>query len=102
MAEDDMGLVLIGTVIWFTQASLTGWLATERGRDPVAWMLLGLLSGPIAMIAVGLAPLKAGGIFKSCVECLLAVPALATRCPYCRTDLIRAEGEEDALAAEPG
>ena len=97
-----MDRVLIAVLYWFAQAILTGWLATERGRDPVAWLPLGLLFGPIATIAVGLAPPKPGGIFNSCVECLLAVPALATRCPYCRTDLIRAEDEEAALAPEPG
>lgn len=97
-----MELVVIAVLYWFTQATLTGWLATERGRSDGEWVLLGLLFGPIALIAVGLAPPKPGGRFKSCVECQLAVPALATRCPYCRTDLIRAEGEEDALAPEPG
>jgi hypothetical protein len=37
-------------------ALLTAWLASERGRANVPWFFLGLVFGPIAMLAVGLAP----------------------------------------------
>ena len=37
-------------------AFLTAWLASERGRPNVPWFFLGLVFGPIAMLAVGLAP----------------------------------------------
>lgn len=88
-------------VLWILQGALAGWLANERGRDFFPWLITGVIFGPLAVIAVGLAPVGTTGVFKACVECQMGVPADATRCPYCRTDLIRAEAEEIA-ASQPG
>jgi hypothetical protein len=93
---DGLGLIL---VFWLVQAGLAGWLADERGRGMGSWAIAGLLAGPVALLAVGLAPIGTTGSFKACVECQMGIPASATRCPYCRTDLIRAEAAE--LATQP-
>ena len=87
---DGFGLIV---VFWVMQAALTGWLADERGREFVPWAVTGLIFGPLALLAVGLAPLGTTGLLKACVECQMGVPADATRCPYCRTNLIRAEAD---------
>ena len=88
---DGLGLII---VFWVMQAALTGWLADERGREFVPWAVTGLIFGPLALLAVGFAPLGTSGLLKACVEFQMGVPADATRCPYCRTDLIRAEADD--------
>jgi hypothetical protein len=74
--------------------SLSAWLAGERGRDPAPWFLLGALIGPFGAIIVGLAPRRIGAMFKACIECQEPILTAATTCPFCRTDLITAEGAE--------
>ncbi len=86
--------------IWVIAAVATAWLADERGRPFIPWLLIALVIGPIATIIVGFAPLGTAVRYKACVECQLAVPDAATRCPHCRTDLIRAEAEEAAIATD--
>jgi hypothetical protein len=81
-------------VIWIATGLLGAWLADERGRDPLPWLALAALMGPIALLAVGFSERVPGRQFKRCVECQEVVQRLATTCPYCGTDLIRAEEEE--------
>ena len=78
---------------------LTAWLAGERGRDGFPWLVLALLSGPVALLAIGFADRAIGAEFKRCVECREPIRRFATRCPFCRTDLIAAEAAEAAEAA---
>lgn len=47
-------LLAIAWMIGF--GGLTGWLAAQKGRNAMAWALLGALMGVFAMLAVGLAP----------------------------------------------
>jgi hypothetical protein len=61
------------------------WLAGEKGRNPLAWLLAAVLIGPIAVLTVGLSPRSAGGAFGSCPRCREAVFADADVCPFCRT-----------------
>lgn len=53
----------IAWVVWSAVAAtmlawggFTAWLADQKERDPLGWFALGLLFGPIALLAVGLAP----------------------------------------------
>ena len=43
-------------VVWFVLIGLTGWLAGRRNWDDGLWALLALLTGPIALLIVLLAP----------------------------------------------
>jgi biotin transporter BioY len=87
--------------IWVIAALATAWLADERGRPFLVWLMVALVIGPIATLIVGFAPLGTAVRYKACVECQLAVPLTATRCPFCRTDLIRAEAEEASTTGVP-
>ena len=64
------------------------WLAVERGRSAWNGLIAGMFFGPLAVIAIGLAPLGATGRFRECPECLEGVRTLATKCPQCGTDLM--------------
>lgn len=46
---------------WIAIGLLTAWLASQRGRSPLAWLAMGLLLGPFALLAVGLAPVRESG-----------------------------------------
>lgn len=40
-------------VLWIGGAFLAAWVATEKGRDPVAWWVLGFLLSPLlALVAL--------------------------------------------------
>ena len=62
------------------------WLAAERGRSYFTWLLVGTLWGPLAILLVGLAPIRASGPFGPCTRCLEAVRIGAIRCPHCGWD----------------
>ena len=64
------------------------WLAAERGRSAGNGLIAGMFFGPLAVIAIGLAPLGTTGRFRECPECLEGVRKLATKCPQCGADLI--------------
>jgi len=52
-----MESILPLAIIWAVAfGGLTGWLAAQKGRDPLAWGLLGAFLGFFALLAVGLAP----------------------------------------------
>jgi hypothetical protein len=91
-----MNLVALLAVAWPVTGLLGAWLAGERGRDPLPWFVLCLVLGPFALLALGFSERAPGRQFKRCVECQEVVPRLATTCPQCRTDLIKAEQEERA------
>jgi len=46
-------LILIAWVLLGCGA-LSAWVASTRGRGPMAWYILGIILGPLALIAVGL------------------------------------------------
>ena len=66
----------------------SAWLAVERGRSAWNGLIAGMFFGPLAVIAIGLAPLGATGRFHQCPECLEGVRKLATKCSQCGADLI--------------
>jgi hypothetical protein len=41
---------------WIVMGLLTGWLASTNNRSALGWFLVGGLLGPLALLAVGLAP----------------------------------------------
>jgi hypothetical protein len=54
----DVFILVIG-VGWLVVALLTAWLASTKRRSPLAWFVLGIIIGPLALIAVGLSPVSA-------------------------------------------
>lgn len=83
------GYLWIGT--WLACALLAGWLNAQRGRNPVVWFLIGLATGPLGVIAVGLAPRRDRddegtwpGELATCDLCGADGPAGALRCRRCR------------------
>lgn len=45
-------------IIWILIGACSGFIAKEKGRDPVAWTLLGALGGIFALIAIAVIPVK--------------------------------------------
>lgn len=48
-------LLILGFDV-LVMAPLTAWLAGQRDRSPLAWFAVGVVAGPLALLAVGLAP----------------------------------------------
>jgi hypothetical protein len=64
--------------------TMAGWLARERGRNVFPWVVVGALTGPLALLLVGFAPMRAdNSSFKWCVECIEAIDIEAITCSYC-------------------
>jgi len=73
---------MIWFVIWILLAGLGCYLATERGRSPVTWGILGFLFGPLA-IGMLLIFGDSDKIFK-CPKCFGKCDSRATVCMHCR------------------
>ncbi len=83
----------------------TALVASSRGRDWANWFCVGILIGPLGLIAaVGLAPIdreerRARTGYRSkkrtCPWCAEAAYLEAVVCPHCRNDLEPEEEEEE-------
>lgn len=52
-------VVVILVCLWFLGTALmTAWIADQKGRNAILWFFLGLIWGIIALLSVGLAPMK--------------------------------------------
>lgn len=43
-------------IIWVLIGMCSGFIAKEKGRDPVVWTILGALGGIFALIAISVVP----------------------------------------------
>ena len=77
----------IAVIAWLVVAVAAGWLADEKGRSAFIWFLVGLVSGPFAVVLVGLAPRGASGDYRRCRDCREPVRREATVCPFCRATM---------------
>lgn len=73
--------------VWVLVAVAAGWLAEEKGRSPVIWFLIGLLSGPFAVLLAGFAPRGASGDYRRCKDCREPIRREAVVCPFCRASM---------------
>ncbi|HSB41735.1 MAG TPA: hypothetical protein VLK28_07870 [Methylomirabilota bacterium] len=52
-------LMLWGAAVWVGGASVTAWVAWERGREPAAWFVLALFLSPlVGLVAVSAVPTR--------------------------------------------
>lgn len=87
-------------------APLTAWIANERGRSPSIWFVLAAVAGPVALVALALAPARweveeARRRVRRCPECDTRVSLEATRCPACRAKLPLPPAPEPEPAPAP-
>ena len=85
-------ILLLFLVDLIVVAPLTGWLANQKGRSPSGWFVAAIIGGPLAMLAVGLAPSRWAveedrRLDERCPRCDNRVSASARNCPACDTDL---------------
>ena len=71
-------LVAWGIAAWIGGAILAGWVASQAGREPVAWLVIALVFSPaLALIALaGLPAAAAGGVRATQERRLKAVSSL--------------------------
>ena len=128
MGPAELLFFLITYVVVF--GGLTAWLATTKHRDGCMWFVLGALIGPLALIAVGLAPAgqsapetprtpatpvysspsqslpagvePAGGLTKRCPDCAETVQADARICRFCRYTFVAAQLEPEPQVQTTG
>ena len=91
-----VGAFVLGAllVLFVTGGLPTAWLATQRGRSALDWVFIGTLLGPLAVLLVGLAPIRPGGRYGQCTRCSEPIHLTATRCPHCAWE--DEEDDEDA------
>jgi hypothetical protein len=71
-------------VLWLALALITGGFASARGRNRLGWIALGILLGPLALLAVVLAPAApTPNTHFRCPDCLELVLKEARVCRYC-------------------
>lgn len=86
-ASIGISFVLSWLVIFLFAGGIpAAWLAHVRGREPIVWLLVGWLLGPLAVLLVGFAPLGTSGDWGQCLQCRSSVRRGARRCPYCGSD----------------
>ena len=81
-------ILLLFLVDLIVVAPLTGWLANQKGRSPSGWFVAAVIAGPLAMLAVGLAPSRWAveedrRLDGRCPRCDHRVSAIALHCPAC-------------------
>jgi Uncharacterised protein family UPF0547 len=119
MSQTDLLFFAVAYVVIF--GGLTAWLASTKNRDGCSWFFLGALIGPLALIAVGLAPQSPKSSepsrtraappvagrqpgTKVCPQCAEEVKSAALVCRFCRyefaTSVLRYTGDWRVLASD--
>ncbi len=76
--------------IWLLFGAGTAAIANSNGRGALGWFMIGLLFGPIGIIAA----LIAGSGYQ-CPRCKKSVDKEATICPHCRTEYGNTDRQEE-------
>jgi hypothetical protein len=82
--------------IWLGSALVTAVIASSKGRNSLGWLFLGVLFGPLAVLAVAIAGTdqrreqRAGlqsGKLRACPACAEAIKSEAVRCKHCGVEV---------------
>ncbi len=88
----------MGYIIWLGCGLGAAYIASEKGRGGCLWLALGLVFGPLALLAaVAMSPDEAtaderdysSGRRIPCPACRESIDPDATICPHCRSELTR-------------
>lgn len=87
-------------MFWILCGLAAAFVANAKGRSGFGWLLLGLLFGPIALLASAVASpdrtsrerretraLLQSGKGRPCPACAEVIRAEASRCRYCNSDV---------------
>jgi hypothetical protein len=84
-----MELILL---IWIASGLICGAIASRKGRSSGGWFALGLLFGPLALLAIAVASpneaaLERAGLqsrtLRRCPQCAEVIQSKATVCRHC-------------------
>lgn len=104
MPADAVAAVLVADLI--LAAPLAAWLAVQKGRSAAAWFALGAIAGPLALLALGLAPASwetayGRSLARICPACGVFTPSASSRCHGCGSALPSEAGPAERSAAGP-
>lgn len=87
-------------ILWILCGVAAAFVASAKGRSGFGWFLLGLLFGPIALLAAAVTSpdrasrerretlaLLQSGKGRPCPACAEVIRAEASRCRYCNSDV---------------
>lgn len=89
-------MTMVVVLIWLACAGLTLNIAKTRGAPGCMWFALGVIWGPIGLIAAVF--MLAG---KTCPACRSQVHRKATRCPRCQSDIPARSAQPEEVDDSP-
>ena len=100
---DVAGILFAALAFLLLWGALCAWLADQKGRDPVAWFILGCLLSVVALLVLGFSPSVEEDddeLVKTCPQCAEEVKAEALICRFCRSEFQPSAGGAPTSAAD--
>ena len=69
--------------LWLASAGFCAWLGHVKDDDGISWLIVGLLFGIVALIAIAGAPVKPKRLERQCPECDESISVKARVCHWC-------------------